>query len=108
MNEEQRDYIAENPHDQHIRHAFATARIEYGRIHHAVSDGRLRVFEINTNPAIGHSLDRTGDARVGSHSRRQPDLDTEPTGRGVTERDRSAVEMDQIPDDREAQAGSRA
>ena len=70
MNEEQRDYIAENPHDQHIRDAFATARIEYGRIDYAVRDGRLRVFEINTNPAIGG---RPGRRRATPHRRQKDD-----------------------------------
>ena len=53
IREEQRRYIAENPHADLIREAFAAACIEYGRIDYGVVDGRLRVFEINTNPAIG-------------------------------------------------------
>ncbi len=51
--EEQRQYIADNPHAERVRQAFAAAHIEYGRIDYGVVDGRLRVFEINTNPAIG-------------------------------------------------------
>ncbi len=53
IREEQRRYTAENPHADRIREAFAAAHIEYGRIDYGVVDGRLRVFEINTNPAIG-------------------------------------------------------
>jgi len=53
MREEQRQYIADNPHADRVLDAFAAARIEYGRIDYGVVDGRLRVYEINTNPAIG-------------------------------------------------------
>lgn len=53
IREEQCRYIAENPHADRVREAFASADIEYGRIDYGVVDGRLRVFEINTNPAIG-------------------------------------------------------
>jgi hypothetical protein len=54
MRDEQQRYIAHNPHRRQIRDAFAAAEIDYGRIDYGVAaDGRLRVFEINTNPAIG-------------------------------------------------------
>jgi hypothetical protein len=55
LREEQRQYIAANPHRDAIRQAFAAARIDYGRIDYAVRGDRLRVFEINTNPALGGS-----------------------------------------------------
>ena len=64
IREEQHRYVADNPHQDQIREVFAAAHIEYGRIDYAVIAGRLRVYEINTNPAIGgagrrrHSPDR--------------------------------------------------
>lgn len=53
------DYLAEelrylqgNPHQQELREIFALARIDYGRIDYSVLDGRIQVWEINTNPMI--------------------------------------------------------
>lgn len=46
-------YVASNPHADQIRELFALARIDYGRIDYALGrDGRLVVFEINTNPQL--------------------------------------------------------
>jgi hypothetical protein len=53
IREEQRRYIADNPHAERIREAFAIARIDYGRIDYATIGDRMRVYEINTNPSIG-------------------------------------------------------
>ncbi len=43
-------YVATNPHEAMLRPIFALARIEYGRMDYAMMDGRIQVFEINTNP----------------------------------------------------------
>ena len=64
--EEQRRYIVENPHADRLRAIFAAAGIDYGRIDYAVSGGRLRVFEINTNPSIGGS--GRGQSRPGGRA----------------------------------------
>jgi hypothetical protein len=40
------------PYESHLREIFEFARIDYGRIDYAIVKGRLRVFEINTNPII--------------------------------------------------------
>ena len=61
--EEQRRYVADNPHQQQIRDVFAAAHIEYGRIDYGIANGRLRVYEINTNPAIGGAGRRRGPHR---------------------------------------------
>jgi len=50
--EEERAYIAANPHEERLREIFAAARIDYGRVDYTVHDGNIRVFEINTNPQI--------------------------------------------------------
>lgn len=43
-------YLDEVPEMAQIREIFALARIEYGRIDYARKDGRIVVWEINTNP----------------------------------------------------------
>jgi len=43
-------YVATNPHEVILRPIFALARIDYGRMDYAMVDGRIQVFEINTNP----------------------------------------------------------
>jgi hypothetical protein len=50
---EARDYCQANPHESELRSLFERARIDYGRIDYAVGrDGRIQVWEINTNPQI--------------------------------------------------------
>jgi hypothetical protein len=69
LREEQQRYIAHNPHGRQVQEAFAAASIGYGRIDYGLaSDGRLRVFEINTNPAIGGA-----GRRRGGHGRQRTD-----------------------------------
>jgi hypothetical protein len=43
-------YVRTNPHEGMLRPIFTLARIEYGRMDYAMVDGRVQVFEINTNP----------------------------------------------------------
>ncbi len=74
LREEQRRYTADNPHAARIRDAFRAANIEYGRIDYAISGGRMRVFEINTNPALGGSGRPT--RRTGRRSSSDPALVT--------------------------------
>ncbi|HYI44885.1 MAG TPA: hypothetical protein VE174_05400 [Actinomycetota bacterium] len=45
-------YIRENPHAETIRRIAALAGVEYGRIDYSMKDGRLQVWEINTNPHV--------------------------------------------------------
>jgi hypothetical protein len=49
---EERAYVAANPHEAELRAIFSTAGVEYGRIDYAMLDGRIQVWEINTNPTI--------------------------------------------------------
>ena len=46
------DYFYGNPHAAELRRIFDDAGIEYGRVDYTVIDGRIQVFEINTNPAV--------------------------------------------------------
>jgi len=45
-------YLGANPHGEQLMRIFDAARIEYGRIDYCVIDGRVQVFEINTNPTL--------------------------------------------------------
>jgi hypothetical protein len=48
----QREFLEKNPHATALREIFDLAHIEYGRCDYAVINGRLQVWEINTNPII--------------------------------------------------------
>lgn len=43
-------YIASNPHREELMKIFELARIQYGRIDYGLKNGRIQVWEINTNP----------------------------------------------------------
>ncbi|MGE0723434.1 MAG: hypothetical protein AB7O45_03615 [Alphaproteobacteria bacterium] len=49
---EEERYVAGNPHEPELRRIFDLARIEYGRIDYGMLDGRIQVWEINTNPDV--------------------------------------------------------
>ncbi|MGB6994965.1 MAG: hypothetical protein WBG00_17215 [Thermoanaerobaculia bacterium] len=49
---EELEYIEANPHQEILRRAFDLAGIEYGRADYGVVDGRVEVWEINTNPYV--------------------------------------------------------
>ena len=49
---EEERYVFDNPHAEHLRKVFALAGIDFGRADYGVSNGRVEVFEINTNPGF--------------------------------------------------------
>jgi hypothetical protein len=49
---EETKFLAENPHAQQVREVFRLAKIDYGRIDYGMVDGRIQVYEINSNPTI--------------------------------------------------------
>jgi hypothetical protein len=49
---EELGYISENPHESTLRRAFEIAGIDYGRADYGVVDGRVQIYEINTNPHL--------------------------------------------------------
>jgi hypothetical protein len=49
---EQQRYREHNPHESELREVCAVARIDYGRIDYALKDGKVCVWEINTNPSL--------------------------------------------------------
>jgi hypothetical protein len=50
--DEIRAYIAENPHAEQLMQVFEKARMQYGRVDYTLTDGKLTVFEINSNPTV--------------------------------------------------------
>jgi hypothetical protein len=51
MLEEDR-FVRESPHRHALQEIFQRSGIDYGRIDYTVADGRIQVFEINTNPIM--------------------------------------------------------
>ncbi|MBZ9859362.1 MULTISPECIES: hypothetical protein [unclassified Mesorhizobium] len=45
-------FVRTHPHSVELQKVFEMARISYGRIDYAIVEGRIQVFEINTNPTI--------------------------------------------------------
>jgi hypothetical protein len=58
--EEERAFVADNPHEGAVRSLFELAHIDYGRIDYGVLDGALQVWEINTNPMLTLRQDAKG------------------------------------------------
>lgn len=45
-------FVRTHPHAAELLKVFDMARISYGRIDYAIVEGRIQVFEINTNPTV--------------------------------------------------------
>jgi hypothetical protein len=45
-------YVRDNPHRDILLQAFAAGGIEFGRADYAIVNGRVQIYEINTNPAF--------------------------------------------------------
>lgn len=52
MLREEQQFVETNPHADALKAIARIARIEYGRIDYGVLDGRVQVWEINTNPML--------------------------------------------------------
>jgi hypothetical protein len=48
--EEERDFVISNPHADQLMKIFELSEIDFGRVDYCVANGRIEVFEINTNP----------------------------------------------------------
>ena len=66
---EELEYVESNPHEAELREIFALAQIDYGRIDYSVVDGKIQVWEINTNPMILIPKDRQDPLRFAAHDR---------------------------------------
>jgi hypothetical protein len=69
MIEEEERYVFGNPHAEQLRSIFELARIDFGRADYAIVNGRIEIFEINTNPTFPRMrLDRKERARRRHHA----------------------------------------
>jgi hypothetical protein len=48
----EREYLEKNPHATALRETFDLAHLEYGRCDYAVVNGRVQIWEINSNPIV--------------------------------------------------------
>ena len=66
-------YVAGNPHRDRLLEIFQLARIDYGRIDYTPFQGRLHVWEINTNPVLPWEQHReeAGRLRVNTYFAQQ-------------------------------------
>ncbi|MEO6436166.1 MAG: hypothetical protein ABIP55_10445 [Tepidisphaeraceae bacterium] len=72
--QEEREFLAANPHAAQLRTIFDAAHIEYGRIDYSLLDGVVQVWEINTNPMIVVAPHRIAPARLATQARFATDL----------------------------------
>ena len=70
--EENDRFVADNPHRDQLKAIFALAGIDYGRADYCVVDGRVQLFEINTNPTVSHVVIKAG-AMQANYARRHED-----------------------------------
>lgn len=57
-------FVDANPHARALREIFRIAGIGYGRIDYAVVDGRIQVWEINTNPVLTTAFEPIAERRA--------------------------------------------
>lgn len=69
---EEAHYVYDNPHEDELRRVFGLALVDYGRIDYAMLDGKMQVWEINSNPnMLGHSSMRPGREQMAEHSAKE-------------------------------------
>ena len=68
MLREELRYITDNPHEQQIRDIFHLARIDYGRIDYGMLNGKIQVWEINTNPMLAGPVSSKNPKRWHAHT----------------------------------------
>jgi hypothetical protein len=59
--------IRENPFEAALKPAFELARIEYGRADFGLVDGKVEIYEINTNPHVEFPTEHPSPFRVESY-----------------------------------------
>lgn len=61
---EELEYVTGNPHAEQLMKIFELARIQFGRIDYSLHNGRIQVWEINTNPVSLAAKHRNNAARL--------------------------------------------
>jgi predicted N-acetyltransferase YhbS len=69
MIDEETAYVEQNPHRKELMNIFRMASIDYGRIDYGLKNGRVQVWEINTNPMLISSISHLVPERVRIHER---------------------------------------
>lgn len=64
---EELNFIENNPHESQVRKVFDLAGIEYGRMDYAMLNGRIQVWEINTNPMLAGCSSLAKPERMAVH-----------------------------------------
>lgn len=88
---EERAFLEEFPHADAVNEVFRMAGIDYGRIDYGFKDGRMQVWEINTNPLIVPAPRKLNPLRLDTQARSaalitealESLLETAPQGAGV-------------------------
>ena len=57
---EEMDYIQSDSHEKEIREIFDLSNIDHGRIDYGIVDGKIQVWEINTNPHMVYFAAKDG------------------------------------------------
>jgi hypothetical protein len=65
---EELDFAVNSPHAEDLNRIFRIAGIRYGRIDYAFQEGRLRVWEINTNPMVAGFISAENPDRHKAHN----------------------------------------
>jgi hypothetical protein len=60
------ELLQTNPYAEHLKKVFEVAGIEYGRADFGMYQGRIQVYEINTNPHVGRPCEHPSATRVAS------------------------------------------
>jgi hypothetical protein len=58
--------VRDNPYGVAVAQAFETADIEYGRVDFGIVNGKLEIYEINTNPHIKLTVEHPSPTRIES------------------------------------------
>jgi hypothetical protein len=60
------ELLQSNPYADHLRKVFDVAGIEYGRADFGMYQGRIQVYEINTNPHVAPPCKHPSPSRISS------------------------------------------
>jgi hypothetical protein len=58
LRQEEQQYLDANPHERQLMDLFNLAGIGYGRIDYGLLDGKIQVWEINTNPTLIQGMNK--------------------------------------------------
>ncbi|MEL6168566.1 MAG: hypothetical protein AAFR35_07730 [Pseudomonadota bacterium] len=70
--EEELAYVRDNPHQELLAKVFEIAGVEFGRVDYGIVDGRVAIYEINTNPKLPRF--QRSDARNGIREITRPQM----------------------------------